>query len=275
LQPTSVARLVLGGRRRWLAAFAPGATHRTTQEFGLLVRLLEAIPATRLAATTATASLYRRCVRLPILGRRRIGAVLDRLAVAAILTVIAVAAVVIAVIVPVIVAVAVPEAVLVAAPEVAITIGVVSGMARLMLLALLTVMLWQGLRQAVIQHVVAAALVLAELVAVATFAGNVDALAVAVHIAALLLQLLAIGHDDAVVVLGMLQVVLGEHGVAGRLRVASERQIFLGNMCRSAPDFHIGTIGFETARKRILALSIPVVIVAATAAILLSLPHCL
>ena len=49
----------------------------------------------------------------------------------------------------------------------------------------------------------------------------------------------------------------------------------IADNCRSAPDFHIGTIGFETARKRILALSIPVVIVAATAAILLSLPHCL
>ena len=54
---TSVARLVLGGGRGRLTAFAPGAAHRATQEFGLLVRLLEAIPATRL---TATAGLYRR-----------------------------------------------------------------------------------------------------------------------------------------------------------------------------------------------------------------------
>ena len=242
------------------------------------MRLLEAITPTRLA-TTAAAGLYRRCIRLTILGRRRIGAAFDRLAVAissAILTIIAVAAVVVAVVLPIIVAVAIAEAVLVAASEVAIAIGVIPGrMARLMLLVrLTTLMLRQGLRQAVIHHVVAAVFV-AEVVAVATLAGYADALAVAVHIAALLLQLVAIGHDDAVVVLGVLQIVLGEHRVAGRLRVASERQVFLGNMCRSAPDFHVGTIGFETARKRILALSIPVVIVAATAAILLSLPHCL
>ena len=96
-------------------------------------------------------------------------------------------------------------------------------------------------------------LIVAEVVAVATSPGR-DALAVAVHIVALLLQLLAIGHDDADVVLGVLQIVLGEHRVAGRLRIASERQIFLGDMRRRAPDFHIRAIGFETARKRILAL---------------------
>jgi hypothetical protein len=239
------------------------------------VRLLEAITATRLA-TTATAGFYRRSIRLTILGRRRVGAAFDRLTVAVstatILAIIAVAAVVVAVTIPE----AVLVTVLVAASEIAVAIGVVSRrMARLMLRTRLAMMLRQGLRQTVIQHVVAATIIVAEVVAVATLAGHVDALAVAVHIAALLLQLVAIGHDDAVVVLGVLQVIFGEHRVAGRLRVASERQIFLGNMRRSAPDFHVGTIGFETARKRILALSIPVVIVAATAAILLSLPHCL
>ena len=70
-----------------------------------------------------------------------------------------------------------------------------------------------------------------------------------------LLQLLAIGHDDAGVVLGVLQIVLCQHRVAGRLRVARERQIFLGDMCRRAPDFHIRAIGFEAARQRIVALS--------------------
>jgi hypothetical protein len=41
---------------------------------------------------------------------------------------------------------------------------------------------------------------------------------------------------------------------------------------RGAADLHIRAIGLETARKRVLTLPIPV---AATAAILLSLPHCL
>ena len=138
------------------------------------------------------------------------------------------------------------------------------------------VMLRHGrLQEAVIQHVIAA-IVVAEVIALAALTRPAQALAVAVwHIAALLLDLLAIGHDDAAVVLGMLQIVLGEHRVAGRLRVAGERQIFLGDMRRGAADLHIRAVGFETARKRILALPIPVVVVAASAAILLSLPHCL
>ena len=95
------------------------------------------------------------------------------------------------------------------------------------------------------------------------------------HAVARLLQLLAIGHDDAAVVLGVLQIVLGQHRVARGLRVARERQILLGDMRRRAPDFHVRTIGFEAARQRILALCDSVVVAAATAAILLSLPHCL
>jgi hypothetical protein len=140
---------------------------------------------------------------------------------------------------------------------------------RLALMRLAVMLLRHGrLRKAVVQHVIATVIV-AEVVALAA-----HALAVAIgHVAALLLQLLAIGHDDAAIVLGVLKVVLREHRIAGGLRIASERQIFLGNVRRRATDLHIRAIGFETARKRILALPIPVV--AASAAILLSLPHCL
>jgi hypothetical protein len=265
----SVARLVFDGRSR-LGAFAAAATDRPAQELRLLVRLLEAVATARLTTrftTTAPAGLYR-SIGLAVL-RGRTGASFDRLAVAisTISTIAPVRAITMAV--------AIAEAVLVA-PERTIAVGVVARMtALLMRLALvrLTVVLRHGrLRKAVIQHVVAA-IIVAEVLALAALAGNADALTVAVgHVAAVLLQLLAIGHDDAAVVLGMLQIILRQHRVAGGLRIASERQIFLGDVRRGAADLHVRAVGFETARKRILALPIPV---AATAAILLSLPHCL
>jgi hypothetical protein len=232
------------------------------------MRLLEAVAATRLATT---AGGFHRGIGLTVL-RNRSRAVFDRRALA-IATIIAVAAIIWAV-APIIWAVAITEAVLVA-PEGTVAIGVVSRMADLLPLMGLVMLRHGRLRKAVVQHVVAA-IVVAEVIALATLAGDADALAVAIgHVATLRLQLLAIGHYDAAVVLGMLQVILGEHRVAGRLRVAGERQIFLGDMRRGAADLHIRAVGFETARKRILALPIPVVVVAASAAILLSLPHCL
>jgi len=239
------------------------------------MRLLEAIPATRLA-TTAAGGLDR-SIGLAILrsriGTTLAGTALDRLAItiSAILAVSTIAS--ISPVTPIIVAVTIAEAVLVlVAPEGTIAIGVVTRMAVLLpaLVLRLAVMLGHGrLRKAVVQHVVAA-IVVAEVVALAR---DTDVLAVAIgHVAALRLQLLAIGHDDAAVVLGVLQIILRQHRIAGGLRIASERQIFLGDVRRGAPDLHIRTVGFETARKWILALPIPV---AASAAILLSLPHCL
>ena len=114
-------------------------------------------------------------------------------------------------------------------------------------------------------------LVVAEFVADVTRLAH--ALAIAVGHVARLLQLLAIGHDDARVVLGVLQIVLCQHRIAGSLRIAGEREILLRDMRRRAPDLHIRSVGFEAARQRIVAFPV-VVIPAATAAILLSLPHC-
>jgi hypothetical protein len=231
------------------------------------VRLLEAVATARLAAASAR-SLYRG-IGLAIL-RNGTGAALDRLAVAVAIPLATISSVSpISSVTPIIGAVTIAEAVLVA-PERTIAVGVVARVAVLLmpLMLRLVAMLGHGrLPKTVVQHVVAT-IIVAEVVALAS-----RPLTVAVgHVAALLLQLLAIGHDDAAVVLGVLQIVLGEHRIAGRLRIASERQIFFGNMCRGATDLHIRAVGLETARKRILALPIPV---AATAAILLSLPHCL
>jgi hypothetical protein len=86
--------------------------------------------------------------------------------------------------------------------------------------------------------------------------------------------LLAERHDDAVIVLGVLQVVLGENGIAGRGCVTCERHVFFADMRRSSADFHVRPIAFVAARERTLALAVMVIVIApATSAILLSLPH--
>src|SRR5262249_46458138 len=101
-------------------------------------------------------------------------------------------------------------------------------------------------------------------------------LAVAVHAGlALRIELLAVGHDDAAVVLGMLEIVLGQHWIARGLGIACQSHVFLGDVRRSAADLYVRTIGFEAARERVVVVpTLAVVVAAASAAILLSLPHC-
>lgn len=101
----------------------------------------------------------------------------------------------------------------------------------------------------------------------------------AVHVAALEALLFAIGEDDPVVVLGMLEIVLRQHWVAGRLGIPGERHVFFGHVGWGAADFHVRSIGLVAARKRVLPFALLVVIVvvivvaATSATVLLSLPH--
>ena len=76
-------------------------------------------------------------------------------------------------------------------------------------------------------------------------------------------------HDDAVVMLGVLEIALRRDQVAGSERVAGERHVFLGDMRRGPANFHVGTVRFKAPRQRILGLAAT----AAAPAILLSLPH--
>lgn len=101
------------------------------------------------------------------------------------------------------------------------------------------------------------------------------------HIAAALSDLLlAEGHDDAVVMLGVLQVVLSQNRVTGRLRVACERDVLLRDMSRRTAQFDVRPRTFEATRQRVLTFAVLVIIVvviivaaAAASAVLLSLPH--
>ena len=119
----------------------------------------------------------------------------------------------------------------------------------------------------VVQHVIA--LIVAEIVALAVR----QALTIAVGGIARLLQLIAIGHDDAAIMFRVLEVVLCQHWVARGLGIAREGEVFLGDVRRSTPDLHIRSVRFKAARKRIVAL--PVVVPAPATPVLLSLPHCL
>ena len=75
-------------------------------------------------------------------------------------------------------------------------------------------------------HLAVVTLVVAVVVAI-----NLAARHTAVHpVTALGDLLIADGHDDAVVVLGVLQIVLGQHWVAGGRRIAGERHVLLGDV---------------------------------------------
>ena len=93
---------------------------------------------------------------------------------------------------------------------------------------------------------------------------------VALMLAGLAAELGLRRHDDAIVMLGVLEIALGRDHVAGGERVAGERHVFLGDMRRGAPDLHVGPVQFIVPRQWILGLAATA---AAAPAILLSLPH--
>ena len=101
-------------------------------------------------------------------------------------------------------------------------------------------------------------------------------------VARLLVLLFAERKDDPVIVFGVLEVVLSQDVIAGRLRIARQLQVFLGNMRRCTPDLDVGSVGLKAPRQRILAFAVVIIIVVvvvliviatASTAMLLSLPH--
>jgi hypothetical protein len=100
------------------------------------------------------------------------------------------------------------------------------------------------------------------------------AVAAAVGSIARLIELVAIGHDDTAVVLGVLQVVLRQHRISRGLGIAREGDVLLGDMRRRTADLHVRAVRLEAARQRVVVVTALTIVVAATsAAILLSLPH--
>ena len=71
--------------------------------------------------------------------------------------------------------------------------------------------------------------------------------------------------DQAEIMFGVLEVVLGRDRIAGALRIARQLHVFLGDMRGGAANFHVGAVRLVDPRQRILALAV-IVIVVATAA---------
>jgi hypothetical protein len=203
------------------------------------VRLLEAIPATRVGGC------LRRLLRLPIRGLRARFGRGGTLAVRS----------------PVIEAVAVTPLIAIATEGPVWTIAIVPGilirpgvlpvrprvLSAVLPHRLLRLRLGEGLAKGVIPSV-AAVLIPVVVAAVAQVAGVPHAMAVAVQaLGALRIELLAIGHDDPAVVFGMLEVILCQHRVAGRLSIPRQGEILLGDVSRRAPDFHIRAVRLKAA----------------------------
>lgn len=107
----------------------------------------------------------------------------------------------------------------------------------------------------------------------------------AARIAALGDLLLAVGQNDAIIVLSVLQIILCEYGVARRLSIARQSHVLLGYVGRGAAQFDVRPIALKAAGGRVLAFSVAILmavivvvivairVAAATSAVLLSLPH--
>jgi len=75
-------------------------------------------------------------------------------------------------------------------------------------------------------------------------------------------------HDDAVIMLGVLQIVFCHHPVAGTLRVARQRGVFFRNLLGRAANFYIRAIALiiTCERVRTPAVLVVVVVIIVTAA---------
>jgi hypothetical protein len=56
--------------------------------------------------------------------------------------------------------------------------------------------------------------------------------------------------------LGVLVVILRRHRIAGRLRIARQLNVFLGNMRRCAADFDVGSVRFIDPGEGIVAFAV-------------------
>jgi hypothetical protein len=67
-------------------------------------------------------------------------------------------------------------------------------------------------------------------------------------------------------VLGVLEIVLGRHGIAARLRIASQLAVFLGDMLSRAADFDVRSVRLVALRQGIGTLVVVTAVVVVTTA---------
>ena len=309
------ARLLLGAavlNVTLARLFAARAAHGTAQELGLVLHHVEALAAARrlLLARRGSglAGLYdglRRLIRgCGLAGRGRLtrffAALVALAAVVAIVrplvapvaeTGIVVAVVLLAPVLAPVIATIVPSVVSPVIPALVATV-LTSLLVAAVFVALLG--LWlrllagvarEGRNGGLIAHARIGRVDIAVLARLANVGARHIPMAMAVAIrciaTALLHLLLAVGDNHAVVVFGVLEVVLGEDGIAGGLRIAGEGDVLGGDVGRRTPDFDVGAVRLEAARERVLPFAVVMMLAAvATAAaaatptaMLLTLPH--
>jgi hypothetical protein len=110
------------------------------------------------------------------------------------------------------------------------------------------------------------------LVVVSVLIGGVAALLllVALIVGILLTELLLHRGDQAKIMLGVLEVVLGRHRIAGRLRVACELHVLVRYVRSGAADFHVGPVRLVDPSHRVLALA---AVAASHAFVVLTVSH--
>src|SRR5690606_28256584 len=69
-------------------------------------------------------------------------------------------------------------------------------------------------------------------------------------------------HDDAVVMLGVLEIVFGHHPIAGALRIARQRGVFLGDLLRGAANLHVRPVALIASGQRVRSLAALIVVIA-------------
>ena len=89
-----------------------------------------------------------------------------------------------------------------------------------------------------------------------------------IEIRLVLAELLLHGRDQAEIVLGVLIIVLGRHGIARRLRVARELHVLLGDMIGRTANLDVRAVRLVDARQWIVALA-----VTPPHALVLTVPH--
>ncbi|MBB4328248.1 hypothetical protein GGE50_006160 [Rhizobium leguminosarum] len=125
----------------------------------------------------------------------------------------------------------------------------------------------------VVAVIVIVILIVIHIVAVAVRTFAIIVLAAVVALEAFLHLRLGAG-DDTIIMFGVLEIVLGNHAIAGALGVAGELRVFFGDMLRSTANLHIGAGAVIGPGQRIAALAVEIVVIvistaAATAAVVI------
>ena len=128
----------------------------------------------------------------------------------------------------------------------------------------------------VVAVIVIVILIVIHIVAVAVHTFAIIVLAAVVALEAFLHLRLG-ACDDTIIVFGVLEIVLGNHAIAGALGVAGELRVFFGDMLRSTANLHIGAGAVIGPGQRIAALAVEIVVIvistaAATAAVIVTTP---